>query len=141
MPSMFSVMPSACVRLSAAIEERAHVFHKGGLRPLDALHLACAVEAAADYFCTCDDRLLKRAKAIHTGPPKVVNPLETHSGDRAMTVHNKPLAEVTHQAIEILCRELGAADTMPFINEFTNGPWRLHVGARRALLPGRHWIK
>jgi predicted nucleic acid-binding protein len=64
------------IQLTAEIEERAHVFHHGGLEPLDALHLACAVEARADYFCTCDDRLLKRAQAIHTGPPKVVNPLE-----------------------------------------------------------------
>ena len=38
-----------------------------------------------------------------------------------MTVNIKPLAEVTHRAIEILCRELGAADTMRFINQFTNG--------------------
>jgi hypothetical protein len=29
-----------------------------------------------DDFCTCDDRLLKRARAIHTGPPRVVSPLE-----------------------------------------------------------------
>ena len=52
------------------------MFHDGGLKPLDALHLAFAVAAKADYFCTCDDRLLKRAKAVHNGPPKVVNPLE-----------------------------------------------------------------
>jgi len=38
-----------------------------------------------------------------------------------MTVNIKPLAEVTQRAIEILCRELGAADTIRFINQFTNG--------------------
>jgi hypothetical protein len=38
-----------------------------------------------------------------------------------MTVNIRTLAEVTHRAIEILCRELGAADTMRFINQFTNG--------------------
>ena len=38
-----------------------------------------------------------------------------------MTVDMKPLSEVTQRAIEILCRELGAADTMRFINQFTNG--------------------
>jgi hypothetical protein len=38
-----------------------------------------------------------------------------------MTVKSRPLAEVTHRAIEILCRELGAADTLRFINQFTNG--------------------
>jgi hypothetical protein len=38
-----------------------------------------------------------------------------------MTLKHKPLAEVTQRAIEILCRELGAVDTMRFINQFTNG--------------------
>jgi predicted nucleic acid-binding protein len=43
---------------------------------LDALHLASAIEAQADYFCTCDDRLLRRAKALDTSPTKVVAPIE-----------------------------------------------------------------
>ena len=47
-----------------------------GIKPVDALHLASAVEAKADYFCTCDDRFLKRAKAVDTGQTKVVSPLE-----------------------------------------------------------------
>jgi predicted nucleic acid-binding protein len=64
------------VRLSQAVEQRAQAFHQAGLKPLDALHLAFAVEAGADYFCTCDDRLLRRARAAHPGPPKVVSPLE-----------------------------------------------------------------
>ncbi|MGO9464043.1 MAG: hypothetical protein ACLQIB_15780 [Isosphaeraceae bacterium] len=38
-----------------------------------------------------------------------------------MTLKTKPLAEVTQRAIEILCRELGAADTVRFINQFTTG--------------------
>jgi predicted nucleic acid-binding protein len=64
------------VRLSPEVERRAQALNRAGLKPLDALHLACAVEVGADYFCTCDDRLLKRARAIHTGPPEVVSPLE-----------------------------------------------------------------
>jgi predicted nucleic acid-binding protein len=64
------------VRLSPDVEERARAYNESGLKPLDALHLSCAVEAGADYFCTCDDRLLKRARVIHNGPPKVVSPLE-----------------------------------------------------------------
>jgi hypothetical protein len=109
------------VQLSPEIEARAHGFHQAGLKPLDALHLACAVEAGADYFCTCDDRLLKRARAVHSGPPKVVSPLELDRGDRTMTLRTRPLAEVTQRAIEILCRELGTADTVRFINQFTTG--------------------
>ncbi len=64
------------VELTPEIEERARAYNQEGLKLLDALHLSCAVAAGADDFCTCDDRFLKRARAIHIGPPKVVNPLE-----------------------------------------------------------------
>jgi predicted nucleic acid-binding protein len=58
------------------IEERAQVFVNSGIKPLDALHLAFSVEAEADYFCTCDDRFLRRAKEVNTLQTKVVSPLE-----------------------------------------------------------------
>ncbi len=64
------------IELSPEIEERARAYHEGGLKPLDALHLSCAVEAGADYLCICDDRFLKRAQSVQSGPPKVINPLE-----------------------------------------------------------------
>ncbi len=64
------------IRVSDEIERRAKAFNQGGLKPLDALHLACAVQAGADYFCTCDDQLLRRARSAHAGPPKVVSPVE-----------------------------------------------------------------
>lgn len=38
-----------------------------------------------------------------------------------MTVQTRPLAEVTRRAIEVLTRELGAADTLRFVNQFTTG--------------------
>jgi hypothetical protein len=38
-----------------------------------------------------------------------------------MTVPTRPLAEVTRRAIEVLTRELGPADTLRFINQFTMG--------------------
>ena len=38
-----------------------------------------------------------------------------------MTVETKPLAEVTRRAIEVLSRELGTADALRFINQFTTG--------------------
>ena len=38
-----------------------------------------------------------------------------------MTVQTKPLAQITAEAIRILCREIGAADTVRFINQFTTG--------------------
>ncbi len=64
------------VRLSPEVEQRAQAFELAGLKPLDALHLACAVQGGADFFCTCDDRLLKRARAIQAAPPKLVRPVE-----------------------------------------------------------------
>jgi hypothetical protein len=38
-----------------------------------------------------------------------------------MNMERKPLAEVTNRAIEVLYRELGAADALRFINQFSNG--------------------
>ena len=38
-----------------------------------------------------------------------------------MTVETKPLAELTRRAIELLSRELGAADMIRFVNQFTIG--------------------
>ncbi len=64
------------VRVSDEIEQRARAYNAAGLKPLDALHLACAVQAGADFFCTCDDQLLRRARSAHAGPPKVVTPVE-----------------------------------------------------------------
>ncbi|WP_202924859.1 PIN domain-containing protein [Myxacorys almedinensis] len=61
---------------SKLVEERAQRFVGLGIKPLDALHLASSIEAEADYFCTCDDRFLRRANAADTEPTKVVSPLE-----------------------------------------------------------------
>lgn len=61
---------------SKQIKEQAQVFVNSGIKPLDALHLAFSVEAQADYFCTCDDRFLRRAKEANTLHTKVVSPLE-----------------------------------------------------------------
>jgi predicted nucleic acid-binding protein len=58
------------------VVERTRRFEGEGMKPLDALHLASAVIAKADYFCTCDDRFLKRAKEVDAGQTKVVSPLE-----------------------------------------------------------------
>ncbi len=33
-----------------------------GIRPMDAVHLALASTAKVDFFATCDDRLLRKAK-------------------------------------------------------------------------------
>lgn len=33
----------------------------------------------------------------------------------------KPLAEITHEAIGVLCREIGTVNTLRFVNQFTVG--------------------
>lgn len=52
------------LRLSDQVEALAISFEQRGLRAMDAIHLALASTAHADFFCTCDDRLYHRAKAI-----------------------------------------------------------------------------
>ncbi|MCB9150176.1 MAG: PIN domain-containing protein [Caldilineaceae bacterium] len=58
------------------IEQRAHYFVQMGIKIMDALHLAAAEAAEADYFCTCDDRFLRRAKMIANLKIRVFSPLE-----------------------------------------------------------------
>ena len=42
------------------VEKRASELEKNGVMGMDALHVACAEEAKADYFVSCDDVLVKR---------------------------------------------------------------------------------
>lgn len=59
----------------SAILQRARALESVGLKGRDALHLAAAEHARVDYFVTCDDKLLRRARRI--GPSvRVVSPLE-----------------------------------------------------------------
>ncbi|MEE9344943.1 MAG: PIN domain-containing protein [Methylococcales bacterium] len=52
------------------IEEDEHILKTAaimrlhGIRKLDALHLACAIQAKADFFLTTDDGILKKAGKI-----------------------------------------------------------------------------
>ena len=55
------------------IEAKANEIMKYGVKSKDALHLACAIEAACDYFITTDDGILKKYKA---GEIKVCSPVE-----------------------------------------------------------------
>lgn len=58
------------------VEARALEYRAMGLRMFDATHLAVAVACQVDFFCTCDDRLLRRAKAADTGVTRAVTPIE-----------------------------------------------------------------
>lgn len=64
------------VKLDEHIEKRAAGLVRLGIKPLDALHLASAEKAHADCFCTCDDRMLKKAQTITHLKTRVVSPIE-----------------------------------------------------------------
>ena len=64
------------IMLDENIEFRAEELLRLGIQPLDALHLASAEVAKADYFCTCDDRFLRRARTINDLKTVVITPLE-----------------------------------------------------------------
>jgi hypothetical protein len=62
--------------LTAEIENLARRLGASGLKPLDALHLAFASDSKVAYFCTCDDKFLKKAKSIAELNTKVASPTE-----------------------------------------------------------------
>lgn len=64
------------VSVDDVIEGRAKELEGRGFKALDALHLAAAESEKVDYFCTCDDRFLRRAKGQTDVTIKIVSPLE-----------------------------------------------------------------
>jgi predicted nucleic acid-binding protein len=67
---------SESVILTDQIEQTAEGIVAIGVRPKDALHVASAIAANTNYFCTCDDRLLKKVKSITGLLFQVVNPTD-----------------------------------------------------------------
>ncbi len=64
------------IATTEAVGSRAAEYQQAGIQPLDAVHLASAVEADADLFCTTDDALLHHGHHADTGATRVVSPLE-----------------------------------------------------------------
>lgn len=68
-------MASVFVATNAVLLERAREIERRGIAPLDALHLASADQAKAEWFITCDDRILRRGRrgrlpvAFHVSTP------------------------------------------------------------------------
>ncbi len=52
------------IQQKAQLIEAAVAIAARGIKKLDALHIACAVQGGADYFLTTDDGVLKKAQAI-----------------------------------------------------------------------------
>ena len=63
---VLSVLALATEHLQAtdAIEALALTFEQQGVRAMDAIHLALASTAKADFFCTCDDKLFRKAQSL-----------------------------------------------------------------------------
>ena len=59
-------------RANNLMEKRALELSTDGLKPLDAAHLAAGESASADYFVTCDDRLIRK----YRGSMRALTPSE-----------------------------------------------------------------
>jgi predicted nucleic acid-binding protein len=59
---------------STAVLDKANQLVAIGIRPKDALHVACAIAGKADYFMTTDDKLLKRLSG--ETQTKAIGPIE-----------------------------------------------------------------
>ena len=53
------------VELSDEIIERAKAIESLGFKSIDALHISMAERGTSEYFVTCDDAIIKKAKAVH----------------------------------------------------------------------------
>ena len=72
--SRWEALSSTVVGPARGIPERAGTYRDLGIRAKDALHLACAVEAGAEYFMTVDKGILKKRARIDE--PRILDPLE-----------------------------------------------------------------
>ena len=64
------------IPLSDAVETRAGHYRDVGIKAVDALHLASAVEGRVDFFCTTDDRFYSKARMANTNDVRVVTPAD-----------------------------------------------------------------
>ena len=69
-------LASRYVPTTPEVVARAAEYERGGVKRLDALHLASAVVSGAAFFCSTDDSLLRRGREMETGATSVVSPLE-----------------------------------------------------------------
>ncbi len=69
-------LASCVLEINDEIEALAKTFVELAIKPMDALHLASASLTKADYFCTCDDKLLRKCKKLKSLNTKAVSPLQ-----------------------------------------------------------------
>jgi predicted nucleic acid-binding protein len=69
-------LASQFVKYSESIQKQAENLEAAGMMGIDSLHLACADHVDADFFITCDDNLIKRARRTGKINAKVISILE-----------------------------------------------------------------
>jgi len=67
-------MASSHQLVTESIRERANLLAANNIKPLDALHIACAETAVVDFFVTCDDRLIRRYQSVPDAKMTICNP-------------------------------------------------------------------
>ncbi|OGP76972.1 MAG: hypothetical protein A2V86_03290 [Deltaproteobacteria bacterium RBG_16_49_23] len=60
--SSFLDIASKIITVSDKVKMKAVSLEHAGIEPIDALHLACAEAGGAEYFVTCDDNIIKKAR-------------------------------------------------------------------------------
>ena len=65
-------LASEQLQITDAAETLALQLERKGLGAMDAIHLALASTAKADFFCTCDDQLYRKAMTIQDLSCKVI---------------------------------------------------------------------
>ena len=83
--------------------------------------LAFASASKADYFCTCDDNLLKKSQEFRRNRYQGGISNRTGDGVRHMSTQTRAISEISRQATHILFREMGVVDTIRFLNQFSIG--------------------
>ncbi len=71
---MASALANDMVVPNDFIVAKAGEFETIGIRPRDAIHLACALKGEAEYFLTCDNKLIKKTSKLGINL-KIMNPL------------------------------------------------------------------
>lgn len=72
---MASLLAPKYINMSEDILIAAKGFETKGVKPRDAIHLACAFNGKANYFLTCDDKLIKKSRLID-GKMLIINPID-----------------------------------------------------------------
>ena len=67
------------VLVDETIRHRAKEFESNGVKPMDALHIACAEAASCDWFFTVDRGILKKARALTS--MRIATPVEFFGGE------------------------------------------------------------